>query len=194
MSIAAVDSGHGDLPVIPRRIRDFAHTHAPIPGAQFDTATISSVPNAGWSYLRSPMQSAIAVVHINGGFQPGTAFYNMQHSGIDPVTGDPFCSKSQMPLIERGAREHEGIINGAIVSHMDVYRTWFSSHAPQDSMESVVGFHSDFHASWGFKDLVEVEWSQNVADPAYSDPDQRHTTDVPPGLVQLPTVPCRPRF
>jgi hypothetical protein len=192
ITVRGIDDGHGDLPNQPRHIHDLAHTHPPFSPAPWDVATISDGPNTGWAYLRSIANQFGAKIHINAGFQPGTPFYNMQAPGIDPVTGDPFCRKSQMAAVERGAREHEGLVSSASTSHLDVFQLWFRNNAPQDSLEKVTVFVPAL--SYHVNDFIDAEYSEMVATPTFDDPNQRHTSNVPPGLVPFPTVPCRPRL
>jgi hypothetical protein len=156
-----------------------------------DVETVSAGPNTGWAYLRSSINEVSAVVHISSGFQPGTPFYNMQAPGIDPVTGDPFCRRSQMAAVERAAREHEGLISSPSTSHLEMFQRWFRNNAPQELLEKVTVFVPAL--SYSLNDFVDAEYWNMVATPAVNDPNQRHTSNVPPGLVPFPTVPCRPR-
>lgn len=192
ITVRGIDGGHGDLPDRPRHIHDLAHMHPPAPPAPWDVVSVSEGPNTGWAYLRSIATEFGADLHINSGFQPGTPFYNMQAPGIDPVTGDPFCRKSQMAAVERGAREHEGLISSPSTSHLEVFQRWFRNNAPQDSLENVTVFVPAL--PYSLNDFVDAEYSKMVATPAVNDPNQHHTSDVPPGLVPFPTVPCRPRL
>lgn len=192
INVVAADSGHGDLLVVPLQIHDLAHTHPPRPLTGYDYETIGSGPNAGWTYLRSHIGNATAVVHIHSGFKSGTPFYNQQHPGTDPATGDPHCKKSEMGAVETGARQHEGISPSPALSHVEVYQRWFRNNAPQDSMEAAVVFAPAL--TYPLADYYEAEYVAMVATPAKNDPNQRHTNNVPPGLVPFPSVPCRPRF
>ena len=195
MTVVAHDSGNGHLPARPRVPRDLADTHPVVNLDPFDTELIGSGPNAGWWYIKSPVTRTYAPVHISSGFKPGTPFYQLQHSGVDPVTGDPFCSKGQLHHVETGARRHEGLLASSLVSHIEVYELWFSTNSPQVSMERIVlhrGMLPD--SNFTFAHWVEAEFVENVSQPSAADPNQRHTTDIPPGLVAFPPVPCRPRF
>jgi hypothetical protein len=135
-----------------------------------------------------------AVVHISSGFNPGTPFYQLQHSGIDPVTGDPFCSKGQLSQLERAARQHEGLVSSSLTSHIEVHERWFRNNTPQDSLERVTAFQGSIPHGLTFNELVDAAFERYVSTPAVSDPNQNHTTGTPPGLVAFPAVPCRPRF
>jgi hypothetical protein len=183
INVVAADSGNGHLPAAPRRYGDLADTHAPYPMQPYVTARVSSGPNAGMWYLTNPIQTVTANVHISDGFKPGSPFYAQQHSGTDPVTGDPFCARWQVSAIERGAREHEGLIPSALTSHVEVFQQWFRTNAPQNSMEAVTGRAEEFTSDWTFSDKLAQEYILKVADPAFQDPNQKHTADNPPGLV-----------
>ncbi|HEY0025707.1 MAG TPA: hypothetical protein VGB24_22660 [Longimicrobium sp.] len=194
INVVAADSGNGHLPAAPTRYGQLADTHAPYPMQPYVTARVSRGPNAGMWYLKDPIQTVTANVHISAGFRPGSAFYAQQHSGTDPATGDPFCARWQVAAVERGAREHEGLVPSALTSHVEVYQQWFRTNAPQDFMEAVTGRDEEFTSDWTFSDKLTHEYILKVADPAFQDPDQKHTTDNPPGLVAFPVVPCRLRF
>lgn len=194
ITVVAADSGNGHLPAAPTRYGELADTHAPYPMQPYATERVASGPNAGRWYLRTPITTVTANVHISDGFNPGTPFYAQQHSGIDPVTMNPFCARSQVSAVERGAREHEGLIASALTSHVEVYQRWFRTNAPQDVMESVTGKDDDFGSTWTFSDMLTQVYIARVAEPAYNDPNQKHTTDNPPGLVAFPAVPCALRF
>lgn len=195
ISVVAVDSGNGHLPAQPRFIYDLADTHPPIPDGPIDIDTITSGPNAGWAYLALPITRVRAIVHISGGFRPGTPLYQMQRWGTDPVTGQPFCRPSQFSSdVEQGARQHEGLIAGPSPSHVSVYRQWYRNNTPQTHMEAVAGFLDDFSVDYPFQAKVEVDFDTYVSRPAKDDPNQMHTTDSPPGLVPFPSVPCMPRL
>ncbi len=108
------------------------------------------------------------------------------------MTGNQYCTKNQFAnLVQRGAREHEGLLTGPTPSHVAVYRQWMNSNSPQDSMEAVVGFLPDFSPTYSFAAHVDGEFDQNVAGPASRDPKQGHH---PPGIVSYPNVPCQPRL
>jgi hypothetical protein len=195
MSVVAVDSGNGHLPTHPTLPRQLADTHPPIPSAPIAIDTIASGPNEGFAYLPTAVASVTTVVHISAGFNPGTPLYNLQHSGVDPLTHDPFCTKRQFnTVIQRGARQHEGLIPGPTPSHVSVYRQWFSHNRPQDSLEPVNGYLRDFSVDYPFDAYVEAEFDQHVSSAAASDPNQHHPNETPPGPVAFPTVPCRPRL
>ncbi len=61
-------------------------------------------------------------------------------------------------------------------------------------MESVIGRDAEFHETWTFTNKVMAVYSDKVQTPAYNDPNQKHTSDNPPGLVAFPQVPCALRF
>ena len=194
ITVVAADSGNGELPQYPRVMHDLAHTHAPTSATPHNALVISTGPNSGWWYLASPTTQARAVVHISAGFKPGTPFYQLQKSGADPVTGDPFCSKGQMSQIERAARQHEGLVSSSLISHIEVYERWFRNNTPQDSLERLTAFQGSIPLGLTFSDLVDAAFERYVSTPAISDPNQNHTTGNAPGLVAFPAAPCRPRF
>jgi hypothetical protein len=86
------------------------------------------------------------------------------------------------------------LLSSAITSHVEVYQRWFRANAPQDAMESVTGRDEEFTPTWTFSNKLTEAYILRVADPAFTDPSQRHTRDNPPGLVALPVVPCALRF
>lgn len=195
MTLIAADSGNGHLPQQPTSTDQLADTHPPIPSRSIEIRSIATGPNTGWAYLPTPIASVTVAVHINGGFQRGTPLYQKQRSGVDPVTGQPFCTKNQFTsAIQTAARQHEGLVSGPTPSHVAVYRRWFNNNTPQDSMEAVIGFLSDFSADYPFGAFVDAEFDEHVASAARHDPDQNHPNETPPGLVSYPTVPCRPRL
>jgi hypothetical protein len=194
INVVAADSGNGHLPAAPTAYGELADTHAPYPTQPFVTKRVPSGPNAGIWYLKDPIRTVTAAVHISAGFRPGSAFHQQQHSGTDPVTGNPFCAKLQVPAVERGAREHEGLVPSALTSHVEVFQRWFRANTPQNSMEAVTGRDEEFSATWSFSEKLMQEYNDEVAQPAYQDPNQKHTTDNPPGLVAFPAVPCALRF
>lgn len=195
MRVRAWDAGNGSLPVHPTTYGELAQTLPPAPDEPYSTRRIDAGPNTGWYYLAAPLVRLKAEVNISRGFQAGEPFYNLQHSGTDPLTGNPFCSKSQLTALRRGAREHEGVDpSPSLVSHVEVMQMWFRNNRAQDALEALVGHASDFNASWSFLHHVEGAFLDHVSSAAYNDPNQRHTTDSPPGLVAFPRVPCAARF
>jgi hypothetical protein len=195
MSLVPFDGGHGDLSYTPTEIKQLAQTLGPVPGTPVDTFTIPDGPNEGWSYIASPITSARVEVNINDGFKPGTPLYQMQRSGVVPGVDEAYCSKGQFTNgVQNAARRHEGLTSGVTMSHVEVMRRWFLAEEPEKAMEAVIAHKSHLQDTTTFKNYAEIRFGEHVTEPALNDPDQRHATDDPPGIVPFPSVPCRPRL
>jgi hypothetical protein len=125
-------------------------------------------------------------------------WYNLQHSGptgqVD-VYGNPthYCAKHELPQAFQAGLEHEGVLTGTIVSHVEVFRRWFNNNPAQDSVEKAVVYVPDVNGGDPALWVVNADIAR-VENAAAADPNQKHTNDVPPGQVQLAVFPCRLRF
>jgi hypothetical protein len=195
------EKGHGDLPAPAaiRRIGELAHTHVDEP-SNVPAHLITEGPNKGWVVMDSIPEVPVTV-HISDAWHPGNVWYNLQHWGVyhDPQTGAPFghyCDKSELPAILRDARGHEGSIPWDGTSHVDIFQVWVNHHpTAQNDVEAAVAYEPDL-SSRGMTvgDWFSSIWLQYVRRPLITDPDQRHTNDVPPGKVDVVLLPCALRF
>jgi hypothetical protein len=189
--------GQGRLPVEVHRVSDLMQTRfdtIPVDSLPFEAITTG--PNSGWTYLRSPVRTLPLVVDVNDAWKPGSAWYNLQHPGptgqTDPNgNGTHYCAHSELPEMYAAGLQHEGVTAG-LVSHIEIFKRYFKDNPEQDSLEAAVAYRED-----PTYDPAAVIASVDVAavmTRAVADPKQRHTSDVPPGLVELAVFPCQPRF
>lgn len=192
MKVAGIDGGNGDLTYPPQQLGDLAHTHQPFNRYVYDVEKITSGPNTGFWYIRSPITDLLTIVHISRAFNSSDPWYRMQRGGIDPTTGDPFCYRNQIPAFEKMARQHEGLLAPppGMPSHIPNFNQILQALNPQVELEKVIAFGAQTPNASAFVDVVFSALFQHAIQPIWTDPSSRHP---PVGTMGYPQAPCRPR-
>ena len=179
------DPTPGSIGVIARDLGDShlqrARGHMPYDGKE---ARVHDGPNAGWWYLRDQPGDVYYLVHISSAWQPGSAWYQKQHGPA------PHCSKSDVRILERRTRRHEGIgpaIPGDAYApphtHFTLARDWFATVRDVNRIfERYVLYQPQPDSlSFTYPQRLELLWQDSVAIPqkTYNDA----IMHVGPGLV-----------
>jgi hypothetical protein len=195
MRLAAVDSGHYNLPDPPTKMGDLGQTYFPRLRDPLPLQAVTSGPNIGWSYLRNPVTHMVAVVMISRAFNSSHPWFQMQHAGtvVDPVTGNsvPACTQADIASLEQVTREHEGLLQGPSPSHVSGYSLFFQNNDPQVDVEWFT-YHVNQTGGNPMMDFARAHFQTYVLTPLGLHKGGEHIIDG--GTVPFPTFHCYPRF